>query len=186
MDSSKLLSDAVFTATNKTTFITISQTHKPITLLLFILMTNMSFYYEIIFFPFGLIFNMLLLLVFGMSSVGTTKTARVYYLAMAYGELGTVLFKDMWYFWADLGVPHITGGLNPLGAVNGMGNIGNLGNGWICGLHVFLWYSHEMFANYSFVLFELERVIAIYAPIHARSLLTKRGSLLMVFYSYHC
>ena len=180
MGSSILLSDIAFNATNVYQAVSVpiyNQGHIFITLVLYNAVIHMSFYYEICFFPFGLIFNLLLLLVFGISSVGTIKTTRIYYIAMAYGELGTVLFKDAWFFWADLGVPFVTGGLNPFGPVNG---IGNESPKWMCGLQACLWYSHEMFANYVFVVFELERVIAIYVPLHARHLFTKKGTLFTV------
>lgn len=157
-----------------------SQAHSAVTFVLYKIVNHMSFYYEMVCFPFGLVCNFLLLLVFGISSVGTTKTTRIYYLAMAYGEFGTVLFKDAWYFWADLGVPFVTGGLNILGPANAMGGIGKGSPSWMCGLQVFLWYSHEMFANYIFILFQLERVIAIYAPLHARHLFTKHGTIIIV------
>ena len=183
MDSSKLLHSIAFNATNIYQAVSVqisNQGHWVITLVLYNAVNHVSFYYEICFFPFGLIFNLLLLLAFSISSVGTTKTTRIYYLAMAYGELGIVLFKDAWYFWADLGVPFVTGGLNPLGPVNAMSGIGNGSPNWMCGLQVFLWYSHEMFANFVFVVFELERVIAIYVPLHARHLFTKQGTLITV------
>ena len=183
MGSSILLSDISFNATNVHQAVSVpvyNQGHIFITLVLYNAVNHMSFYYEIFFFPFGLIFNLLLLLAFGISPVGTAKTTRIYYIAMAYGELGTVLFKDAWYFWADLGVPFVTGGLNPFGPVNAMSGIGNGSPKWMCGLQVFLWYSHEMFANYVFVVFELERVIATYVPLHARHLFTKQRTLITV------
>lgn len=160
--------------------LTVIQGHSAINLALYNVVTHMSFYYELLFFPFGLLFNALILLVFGISPLGTTKTTRVFYLAMAYGELGTVLFKDAWYFFADLGIPFITGGFNPLGVINGMGGIGNGSPIWMCGLQVFMWYSHEMFANYIFVVFELERVIAVYSPLSARHFFTKKIALITV------
>lgn len=154
------------------------QGHSEITLLIYKIVNHMWFYSESFFFPCGLVFNLLLLLVFGISSMGTTKTTRVYYLAMAYGDFGTVLFKDTWFYWLDLGFPFVTAGLNPLGAANAIG--GSSSTHWMCGLHLFLWYSHEMFANFNFVAFELHRVIAIYAPLHARHLFTKRGTIITV------
>ena len=155
-------------------------THPSITLLIYRILSLMSFYYEILFIPFGLLLNMFILLVFGSTPLGTTKTTRIYYLAMAYGEFGTVLFKDAWYFWACLGLPYVAGGRNPIGPLNTMGGIASGSPAWMCSLQVFLWYSHEMFANYAFVVFELERVAAIFLPLHARQLFTKRRTLIAV------
>ena len=136
-----------------------------------------TFYFESFFFPLGITFNVLLLMAFSASGMGTTKTTRVYYLAMAYSELGTVFAKDFWFFWASIGIPYITGGFNPLGALNG---VSPMAVSWLCGLKAFIWYSHETFANYIFLLFELERVVAIYAPLKARKIFTKRGTIVIV------
>ena len=148
-----------------------------ISIRIFHLLSFISFYYVGVFFPFGIIFNVLLLIVFGISPLGTTKTTRVYYLAMASGEIGTVIFKEVWNFWASIGVPFVMKGFNPLGPLNG---IWKESPEWMCGLQVFLWYSNEMFANYTFLLFELERVVAIYTPLRARYLFTKRRTVVLV------
>ena len=155
-----------------------STEHSALVVMLFRVFVFSSFYYVGLFFPFGIIFNLLLLIVFGLSPVGTTKTTRVYYLAMAYGELGTVLFKDAYYFWGSLGLPFVTGGFNPLGPINPLSPIGNFN--WACGLHGFLWFTHEIFSNNIFLLFELERVVAVYAPLRVRHFFTYRKTLLMV------
>ena len=146
-----------------------------ITLLIYRVLSLMSFYYEIRFIPFGLLLNMFIILVFGITPLGTNKTTRIYYLAMAYGEFGTVLFKDAWCFWACLGLPYVAGGNNPIGPLNSMGGIASGSSAWMCSLQMFLWYSHEMFANYAFIVFELERVSAIFLP-----LFTKRRTLITV------
>lgn len=153
---------------------------KLITVLIYNVLSIMSFYYVMLFFPFGLIFNLLSLIVFGTTPLNATKTTRVYYLAIAYGEFGTVLFKDGWYFWVCLGLPYVTGGQNPFGPLNSMGSIENRGPAWMCSLQVFLWYSHEMFSNYTFIIFELERIVAIYLPLHARQIITKRRTIIAV------
>ena len=152
--------------------------HSAIVVMLFRVFVFSSFYYVGLFHPFGIIFNLFLLIVFGISPLGTTKTTRVYYLAMAYEELGTVLFKDGYYFWGSLGLPFITGGFNPLGPINPLSTIGNFN--WACGLHSFLWFTHEIFSNNVFLLFELERVVAVYAPLRVRHIFTYRKTLLMV------
>lgn len=179
-----LFSAATFNKTNQdsTTLLSSqhSQGHTAITCLMFKILTYMSFYYEIIFFPFGLIFNLLLFLMFSISSMGTTKTTRVFYMAMAYGEFVTVLFKDTFYFWAGLGVPFLTRGLSLLGPLDANSHVNNDSTELVCGLYGILWFSHEMFANYTFVVFELHRVVAIYAPLQARYLFTKRGTLITV------
>ena len=141
-----------------------------------------SFYYVGLFFPFGLLFNFFLLIVFGISPLGTTKTTRVYYMAMAYGELGTVLFKDAYYFWASFWLPFVTGGFNLLGPLNPLTQVIN--NASLCSLQGYLWYTHEMFANYTFLLFELERVVAVYSPLRVHRLFTLRGTLIMVYDSF--
>ena len=143
---------------------------------------NVSGYYVGLFFPFGLLFNVFLLLVFGMSPLGTTKTTRVYYLAMAWGELITVLFKDAYYFWGSLGLPYVSGGYNLLGPLNPV--IYSYVDGrhsWLCSLMAFLWYGHEMFANYTFLLFELERVVAVYSPFRVHRFFTLKVTLITVW-----
>ena len=148
--------------------------------LIFRIGLNCSGYYVGLFFPFGLLFNVFLLLVFGMSPMGTTKTTRVYYLAMAYGELVTVLFKDAYYFWGSLGFPFVSGGYNLLGPFNPVIYLdGN--HGWMCSVMAFLWYGHEMFANYTFLLFELERVVAVYSPFRVHRFFTLKVTLITVF-----
>ena len=149
----------------------------PFLRVVFGIFSALTFYYESLFFPLGITFNILLLMAFSASEMGTAKTTRVYYLAMAYGELGTVFAKDCWFFWASIGIPYITGGFNPLGALNGMSPTAI---SWLCGLKAFIWYSHETFANYIFLLFELERVMEIYAPLKARKIFTMRCTIAMV------
>lgn len=140
-----------------------------------------SFYYVGLIFPFGLVFNILLLIVFGVSPLRTTETTRVYYLAMAYAELVTVFFKDGYLFWASFGLPFVTGGLNPLGFLNPLSHLGNPECYWMCSVHGFVWYTHEMLANYAFLLFELERVVAVYSPFRVHRLFTLRVTLITVY-----
>lgn len=141
----------------------------------------LSFYYVGLFFPFGLIFNFLLLLVFAMSPVGTTKTTRVYYMAMAYGELMTVFFKDAYLFWASLGFPFVFGGFNLIGTLN---LLTHRDFSWLCSVQGFMWWAHEMFANYMFLLFEFERVVAIYSPFRVHRYFTLKGTLITVIFKY--
>lgn len=152
--------------------------HSALVVILFRIFLYSSFYYVGLFFPFGLIFNAFLLLVFGMSPMGTTKTTRLYYLAMAYGELGAVIFKDAYYFWGSLGLSFATGGVNIFGPFNPLARSGSYK--WMCSVHGFLWYSHEMFANYIFLLFEFERVVAVYSPFRVRHFFTMKRTLFTV------
>ena len=154
--------------------------HSNISVATFKIFLFSSFYVAGVFFPFGLLFNLLLLLVFGFSKHHTKQTTRLFYFWIAYGELGTVLFKDAFYFWGCLGVPFITEGKNPLGPLNSMGKFGKDTFPWMCGLQVFLWYSHELFANYTFLVFELDNVFVIYQPLKTPHLFTKRTCLITV------
>ena len=72
--------------------------HSNISVATFKIFSLSSFYYAGIFFPFGLLFNLLLLLVFGFSKHHAKQTTRLFYFWIAYGELGTVLFKDAIFF----------------------------------------------------------------------------------------
>ena len=143
------------------------------TILLYRIFGYSCFYFIGVFFPFGIVFNALLLVVFSLTSQGTTHTTRVYYLVMAYGELGTVIFKDLWGFFLGTGLPSVFE-VNPLGPFNPA--LAVWGN-WLCPLMLFLWYSHEILANTTFVLFEFE--------VHIRELLYSQRaavvSLLQVF-----
>lgn len=154
--------------------------HDNMSASIFRILSFSSFYYAGMFFPLGLFLNVLLLLVFWHSKIAKSNRTRIYYLAMAYGEFGTVLFKDAWYFWASLGVPFVTGGFNPLGPLNSMSTTENNSYSWTCGLNVFLWYSHELFANYTFLLFEIDCVCTFYKTFGTNRLLTKRYSLILV------
>ena len=105
--------------------------------------------------------------------VKVTPSTRVYYIAIAYGEFGTMLFKDLWWLWLGIGWPGVLK-LNPLGPLNPA----NLSSPvWLCPLSIYLWYVHESIANNAFVLFQMERVVALYFPFRARVFLMTRQAL---------
>ena len=108
------------------------------------------------------------------SGPGTNETTRVYYIVMAYGELGTVIFKDVIRYWLGVGWPSITS-LDPLGDWNMHHN--NTGNEIICPIIYFFSYSHELLANGAMVLFGIERVFALYVPLHVHTIFTFKRSI---------
>lgn len=147
-------------------------TNADLTVTLFKIFTNATFYYLTPFIPLGILFNILILLVFGRSGLGTTKTTRIYYLVMAWGELGTVIFKDLWFFALGIGVTEVFKA-NPIGVLN----VHVVNNPFLCSFLWFIWYIHEMAANNAFVVFEFERVFALYMPLQSLSFNTQRKAL---------
>ena len=105
--------------------------------------------------------------------VEVTPSTRVYYIAIAYGEFGTMLFKDLWWLWLGIGWPGVLK-LNPLGPLNPADMSSPK---WLCPLVLYLWYVNETIANNVFVLLQLERVVALYFPLRARAFLTTRQAL---------
>lgn len=138
-------------------------TNAPLTNILFKIFTNAAFFYLFPFIPLGIVFNIIILLVFGRSRLGTTETTRIYYLVMAWGELGTVLFKDLWFFYLGIGVTEVFH-TNLIGALN----VHVVSNQFLCSFLWFIWYAHETAANNAFVVFEFERVFALYMPLKSR------------------
>ena len=106
-------------------------------------------------------------------TVGATPSMRVYYAAIAWGELGTLVFKDAWWMWLAVGWPGILR-LNALGPWN---PADPEAPHWLCPLSLYLWYVHETLANNVFVLLQLERVVALYFPLRARAFLSTRSAL---------
>ena len=105
--------------------------------------------------------------------VKVTPSTRVYYIAIAYGEFGTMLFKDLWWLWLGIGWPGVLK-LNPLGPLNPADMSSPI---WLCPLSIYLWYVHETIANNAFVMFQLERVVALYFPFRARVFLMTRQAI---------
>ena len=105
--------------------------------------------------------------------ISVTPSSRVYYKAIAYGELGTMLFKDLWWLWLGVGWPGVLG-IDPLGLANPKASSAPK---WLCPLSLYLWFVHETIANNCFVLLQLERVVALYHPLRARAFLKTRPAL---------
>lgn len=124
-----------------------------------------TFYFNIPFIPFGILFNLLSLVIFSRTSIGTTTSTRVYYLVMAYTELTTVFMKDFWFFWLGLGFPMIFG-IDPLSAIR-LNPHSDSSFSQLCNIMIYIYFIHEMVANATFVLFAMERVIALYYPFFA-------------------
>lgn len=135
---------------------------------------HLSFYFTGIFILPAIIFNILILYVMIASGTGTTETTRMYYSVMAYGELGTVIFKDVIRYWLGVGWPSITK-IDPLGDLNLHRN----GTNWqiVCPIEYFFSYSHELMANGAMVLFGIERVCALYSPFHVHSIFSYKRTI---------
>ena len=142
-----------------------------LTYLLFSIYHFTAFYYLAVFIPFGIVFNLLIFLIFLKLPLGTPST-RVYYIAMAFGEVGTLLITDPWFFWRGVGWPTVA--WDPLGPLNPHSSITDI---WFCKAVVFVWFALEMSANLTFVVFAIERVIAIYFPLKALSFTQERSML---------
>ena len=145
--------------------------HEPLTETLFKLYTRSAFVFTGPFIPIGIFFNTLILIIFIRTGTGTTPSTRVYYVAMAYGTLGTIFIKDMWFYYLAVGVPSVFPGWDPLGPLNPHSRASSL---ILCKIIVFLWFTHEMFSNLIFTVFAIERVTAIYSPFKALYFFTKK------------
>ena len=135
---------------------------------------NFSFFFTGIFILPAVIFNILILHVMIVSGTGTTETTRAYYIVMAFGELGTVILKDVIRYWLGVGWPSVIL-INPLGSLN-LHHKG-IGSEIVCPIVYFFSYSHELMANFTMVLFGIERVFALYAPIRVHVIFTFNRSL---------
>ena len=124
-----------------------------------------TFYFNIPFIPFGILFNLLSLLIFSRTSISTTTSTRVYYLVMAFSELTTVFMKDFWFFWLGLGFPTIFG-IDPLSVIR-LNPHSDSSLPQLCNIMIYIYLIHEMVANMTFILFAMERVIALYYPLFA-------------------
>ena len=109
--------------------------------------------------------------------VDTTKTTRIYYIVIAYDEFCTVFFKDLWRYFFEFGYAQMFPGANSLGVVNVSLSPSSA---LLCTLVNFLWFAHEILASNTIVMFELERVVALYFPFKARHLFTQKKALLIV------
>ena len=156
-------------ANNTTTIGVDSQIDSSFTVVLFKIFTNAAFYYLSPFIPFGIVFNLLILVAFTRKTQEALKTAQIYYLVMAWGELGTVIFKDLWFFDLGIGIPEVFHA-NPIGVLN----IHAVSNAFLCPFVWFIWYAHETTSNIAFVALDFERVFAIYFPLKTYSWFTSK------------
>ena len=136
---------------------------------------HLTFYFTGIFIPPSIIFNIIILCMMIKSGKGTQETTRLYYIVMAYGELGTVIFKDTFWLWLGIGWPSVLG-IDLLDKLN----MHRKSTDPICSLVLFMWYIHEMIANNTMVLFAVERVVALYVPLHVHSLFTFNRALQII------
>lgn len=137
-----------------------------------------AFYFILPFIPLGIIFNLLSLVIFSRTSLGTTSSTRVYYLVMAYSELTIVFLKDFWFFWLGVGFPSVFY-MDPLSVIN-LNPHSQSSLGPLCNIMIFLYFVHEMMANMTFIIFAMERVFALYYPFASRIWFNQMRSLVAV------
>lgn len=147
-----------------------------LTIILMNLVASISFYVPIIFAPFGIIFNFLIIVIFINSSLGTVETTRLYYLVIAISELGSLVFKDSWYELLGIGWVYLLA-QNPLGILN---SSSYSSPEWLCPLNMYIAFVFEIIGNNTFVILELERIGALYFPLKTRTLFSFRKSLFWV------
>lgn len=152
-----------------------STTNAPLTITLFKIFTNAAFFYLMPFIPLGILFNILLLCVFGRSRLDIEKSTRIYYLVMAWGELGTVIFKDLWFFNLGVGVTEVFKA-NPIGELN----VHVVNNEFLCPFLWFIWYTHETAANIAFVALEFELVLVLYMRHWSHYWFSERNALVLM------
>lgn len=138
------------------------QSEAMFTKVLFAILTNGSFYYLTPFIVIGLVCNGIILFVFSLSSARqeAIKSAHVYYIVMAVGEIGTLIFKDLWFFDFGIGIPKVFH-VNPIGIFN----VHMYPSDFLCPMLWLMWYAHEATSNIAFIAFDLERVVALYFPL---------------------
>lgn len=159
------------------TLIPVVVSHDYLTIVLYRILNYACFFYIGPLIPFALVFNFLIVVIFVRSPVGTTKTTRIYYIVIAYGEFWTVFFKDLWRYFFEFGYAQVFSGANPLGNVNVSLSPSSA---LLCTLVNFLWFAHETLANNVLTLFEVERVVALYIPLHSRHMFTQTKALVIV------
>ena len=136
-----------------------------------------SFYVPLIFAPIGIVLNILIIIIYSSFSLETKNTTRLYYISIAISELGTLIFKDVWFSFLGIGLDFVFNGHNPLGDLDSSSLSSPY---WICPLNAFLWYFFEIIANNTFVILELERLGALYFPLQTRSVFTMKKALIAV------
>lgn len=109
--------------------------------------------------------------------MGTTSTTRVYYIIIGFGELGKLIFKDLWILFLGYGWPYIFAGHNILGVLN---PALSRNHPMLCQLSLTLWFFHEILANTAFIVFESKRVAALYCPFRSRMFFTPSKAIALV------
>ena len=156
----------------------LTTSHDDATILLFNIFSYGSFYFVGPLLPFALVANILLVYVFVRAPLSTRKTARIYYVVVGWGELGTLCFKYLWWLFLGIGISTVFTPFDPIEPVNPSSTKSE--SVWICPIVLFFWYWHEMLANNMFIIFQMERVTALYFPLRARSLLNLKRTLIIV------
>ena len=152
--------------------------HDVVTIRLFNIFSYGAFYFVGPLLPFALFANILLVYLFVRAPLSTRKTARIYYGVVGWGELGTICFKYLWWLFLGLGITTEFTPFDPIEPVNPSSM--KSASVWICPIVLFFWYWHEMIANNMFIIFQMERVTALYFPLRARRLLNLKRTLIIV------
>lgn len=155
---------------------TSSTVHDYSTIIMFRIFTYAGFFLVGPLLPLAFLANLLLLYIFLRAPLSTRKTTRIYYVVVACGELGTIFFKYFWWMFLGIGIPTVFAPLDPIEPVNPSQLHTSM---WICPIVFLNWYSLEMIANNMFVIFQCERVTALYFPLHVTRLFSPKRSVII-------
>lgn len=120
--------------------------------------------------PVAVCFDVIVIIVFSKSKMGTTKITRLYYKVISAADLIVLASKDFLYFIVGFGIYFI--GLDKL-FPNGLDRW-TIENHIGCSTVATCWFASEAFVNYVYVLLNVERLIALYFPFKVRQIFTKR------------
>lgn len=117
----------------------------------------------------GVTVNLLTIIVFTRSPLGTTPTTRLYYRWIAFFELATISSKDVGFCFLSSALDYISNG-NPIYQI--------LWNVWNCRVLFFSYCVFEMNATNAVVALAIERILVLFFPFKASSLISRTKALL--------
>ena len=121
---------------------------------------------------FGLLGNIIIILIIPRNCIQINSMSRMFYIAIAIGDIGTLIFWHIREF--------LTSGLNILSS----GEIYlNIYSDAICKLILCLYIVFLPLSLYGMVAFSIERNFALYFPVEHKYLMTLKKALLLLFLS---